>query len=341
MSYTYLRAQGEASSAASFADIKPFAPSRSNRTAAKSCCNANATAFCHGSLFGTMCAPSTARHGAAKSTSSAAASHAKTSPSPERVRASLASAAACGGSSRASLAKYDHVSCLWRTRQHSLFAGLAEFSATWPRWGLMQSGECWERTMPAHRTSATGFGFWPTAQVSDATGGWAQPPEKRMAGGHQVRLTDAVRFPTPLVGGAGPTTHSQISGRFRDALQKAFLKFPTPSANKQTASGELVNADGIPWDGSSKPHSAKTGKPVQTALMDAVRKFPTPTAQDAKNNGAPSQIERNTKPLNAEVGGPLNPPWIEWLMGWPIGWTDLRPLATDKFQQWLHSHGGL
>jgi len=31
--------------------------------------------------------------------------------------------------------------------------------------------------------------------------------------------------------------------------------------------------------------------------------------------------------------------WTEWLMAWPIAWTDLRPLAMDKFQQWLHSHG--
>jgi len=30
--------------------------------------------------------------------------------------------------------------------------------------------------------------------------------------------------------------------------------------------------------------------------------------------------------------GQLNPPWVEWLMGWPIGWTDLKPLATDKFR---------
>jgi hypothetical protein len=34
-----------------------------------------------------------------------------------------------------------------------------------------------------------------------------------------------------------------------------------------------------------------------------------------------------------------NPPFWEALMGWPIGWTDLRPLATDKIQQWLNSHG--
>lgn len=30
-------------------------------------------------------------------------------------------------------------------------------------------------------------------------------------------------------------------------------------------------------------------------------------------------------------GGKLNPDWVEWLMGWPIGWTDLKPLGTDRF----------
>lgn len=38
--------------------------------------------------------------------------------------------------------------------------------------------------------------------------------------------------------------------------------------------------------------------------------------------------------------GNLNPPWIEWLMGWCIGWTDLQPLGMDKFQQWRQQHGG-
>jgi len=37
--------------------------------------------------------------------------------------------------------------------------------------------------------------------------------------------------------------------------------------------------------------------------------------------------------------GTLNPTWIEWLMGFPLGWTDCDASATLKFQQWLHSHG--
>ena len=29
----------------------------------------------------------------------------------------------------------------------------------------------------------------------------------------------------------------------------------------------------------------------------------------------------------------------EWMMGWPDGWSDLKPLATDKFRRWCELHG--
>ena len=37
-------------------------------------------------------------------------------------------------------------------------------------------------------------------------------------------------------------------------------------------------------------------------------------------------------------GGKLNPQWVEWLMGWPMGWTGLQPLEMDKFQEWRQQH---
>jgi site-specific DNA-cytosine methylase len=44
----------------------------------------------------------------------------------------------------------------------------------------------------------------------------------------------------------------------------------------------------------------------------------------------------------AELGerGPVNPEWLEWLMGFPIGWTENAPQDKDKFRQWLRLHGG-
>jgi len=36
--------------------------------------------------------------------------------------------------------------------------------------------------------------------------------------------------------------------------------------------------------------------------------------------------------------GEINPEYSEHVMGWPIGWTDLQPSGTDKFQQWRQQH---
>ena len=40
-----------------------------------------------------------------------------------------------------------------------------------------------------------------------------------------------------------------------------------------------------------------------------------------------------------KVGGKLNPTWVEWLMGWPLEWTDLKPLETDKSHCVQQQHG--
>jgi DNA (cytosine-5)-methyltransferase 1 len=55
-------------------------------------------------------------------------------------------------------------------------------------------------------------------------------------------------------------------------------------------------------------------------------------------------LKKNTtieeaRQMGAGNGGKLNPTWVEWLMGWPLGWTDLKPLEMDKFQKWLEQHG--
>jgi len=61
--------------------------------------------------------------------------------------------------------------------------------------------------------------------------------------------------------------------------------------------------------------------------------LPTPTANDAKNNAGPSQYQRHAEALNVIAGGPLNPEWVEWLMGFPVGWTALERSVTLSFQK--------
>lgn len=74
--------------------------------------------------------------------------------------------------------------------------------------------------------------------------------------------------------------------------------------------------------------------------------WPTPNASDGAKWSAQTKEERQAKGQQVRLchelgaGGRLNPQWVEWLMGWPIGWTDLQPLETDRFREWLAQHGG-
>jgi len=52
----------------------------------------------------------------------------------------------------------------------------------------------------------------------------------------------------------------------------------------------------------------------------------TPTADDTGHRKKP--YSQGGEPLSYQVGGQLNPTWVEWLMGFPVGWTDLRDLET-------------
>ena len=57
------------------------------------------------------------------------------------------------------------------------------------------------------------------------------------------------------------------------------------------------------------------------------------------DGGSGSRSMMNDEDKKRMTGGQLNPTWVEWLMGWPLGWTALKPLAMGKYQQWQRSHG--
>jgi len=65
-------------------------------------------------------------------------------------------------------------------------------------------------------------------------------------------------------------------------------------------------------------------------LEQAVKTWPTPTAITdsggaamCKWGGSGSRKKLRTMVSPEELNGPLNPTWVEWLMGFPLGWTDL------------------
>ena len=144
--------------------------------------------------------------------------HAKTSAQQEKAQELTENEAECGQKWLASFVKYDPDSSSWKTHQCSLLGDLELFLETWPRWGSMRNGECWEQQMLEQNTNETEFGLWPTPTTPSGGGNF---------------------------GG---------SGAYKNAIK----------------------------NGTHIPHS-------------------------------------------------INPNLYEWLMGWPQGWTDLKPLEMDKF----------
>lgn len=69
-------------------------------------------------------------------------------------------------------------------------------------------------------------------------------------------------------------------------------------------------------------------------LATALAKLPTLCARDYRSPGR-SRMERtggtHGECLPQVIGGPLNPTWCEWFMGFPLGWTELQPSATLKY----------
>ena len=78
----------------------------------------------------------------------------------------------------------------------------------------------------------------------------------------------------------------------------------------------------------------KSGHRAQLTLQQYVRMWPTPAARDYKGARLPETMaktgrnpETNSLPDSVEFKGDigrLNPTWVEWLMGFPIGHTDLN-----------------
>jgi hypothetical protein len=66
------------------------------------------------------------------------------------------------------------------------------------------------------------------------------------------------------------------------------------------------------------------------------RMWPTPKASDGKRGGKFDESKRHCASLPATVkektGYRMNLPWLEWLMMYPIGWTELKPWAMQWFR---------
>ena len=171
------------------------------------------------------------------------------------------------------------------------------FSGPFPRSGFMSNGRLYPLPMSGRRTYESASGLWPTPIVK---GDYNKAGLSAKSGDG---LATAVRmWPTPH----GFSPDGKSNGPSGNELGRAVNRsmWPTPSALDWK--GALASLDTLPLN--SRP------------LNEMVR-FATPHANC--HTGAGSSGRDGGENLQTQIGGSLNPTWVEWLMGLPSGWTDL------------------
>lgn len=176
-------------------------------------------------------------------------------------------------------------------------------SVTFPKRGSMRNGACWEQTMSVPRIDASGCGSWPTATSDDA---------------------DNV---------------TRDSGQFQ-SLTRTVQDSARGGATRQTwATPEKACADG--------GHLSRGGDRKGELLLGGQVKanpgarYATPWSEDSQcagrrhNRDKSDTLYAQTVTDTKATPGSLNPTWVEWLQGFPRGWTDLGASVTPRcLSQW-------
>ncbi len=226
--------------------------------------------------------------------------------------------ATCGPTPSNAFARYDRDSHSWRTSQgYFIPVTLDESSETWPKAGMTCGGVCYRQPKWERRIAAIGSGLWPGVRASG----------NALDGGSNSRKAAKARGMWPTINVHGQHNRKGASPTSGNGLSTAVKMWPTPREfmhkDSKTNRGKC-NLGEVVFDG---------GTPTQRTCLTA--------AAQSRGVGGTGNVNKMKDILGCETTGYLlNPDWVAWLMGWPIGWTDLKPLATDRFRRWLRLHGG-
>jgi len=296
MSWLFSRALAEEYSARECSDGEPSAPSKSTNTPAMYLSHGKTTEASKLSRFGTTCERLTDDRGAELLISYLEDFRARISVSQTPTRAeSTVKEADSGRKWRESSVRYDRATSGWRTHRCLFDEALPGSSVILPRWGMTVDGVLLERTTPALLTKESGCGCWPTPTVH------------------------------------GNTNAPKTGTKRGTGLATAVKRYPTPRASDKNG-GRIV------------PLGTKNGEGLNDVIerhcMDAMASWPTPTAtahkgwsQNHNRAASDDRIDYTVEREACKSGTPgrLNPDWVEWLMGCPVGWTRLGETSPVRY----------
>ena len=186
MSWLYSQALVEEYLVDTCLDGEQSVPLNGNPTQQAYCAPDKMTAFSRLSRFGMTYKPLTESCGEELLTLYREGFPAKTFQPLEKESELMESAAGCGEKWRASFTKFDHNLHSWKTHQCLLLGDLEPFSETWPQWGLMRDGECWEQIRLDYPTGENEFGCWLPTPVTSM---WRGAAKKRFWGSREYRAS--------------------------------------------------------------------------------------------------------------------------------------------------------
>jgi len=297
-------------------------------------------------LSGVTLQPSTADRGLELWIQSLVASPAKTCQSQEsRKESNKETGPGCSTNTAELFAKLDHDTFLSKTSQDSFLTEPCQpYSKSWPKWGSMRNGECFQRKMWEPRILENESSSWRTPSASDPIGGVKDLNSEKYknAEAPKIKLRDQ------SASWATPNTMDHLPQRSPEALVKHARR---PKSGKRPCNlREQVDPDAVRiYANANWPTPCSTEvrqgyqdrsrgkKGSQESLTTVVMKGlqcnnnTGPLAQEKQSDGNESSMTDQTSP---QLKRRLSPTFVEWLMGMPIGWSLPIPIDQNVYKLW-------
>lgn len=249
-----------------------------------------------------------------------------------------------GPPSRMPFAAWSRRSSSWRTSPGFCEGDSHPSSVSWPKWGTMRSGACYRRESWDSPIRGSGSSSWRTVHAQEP--GYSGPYYDKDG---NPKTDPTGRFYDE------DGVHKNVGVRQQYDVMRE--EWGAPQANPRTHSArdvdhgkQIANQAEENWRtpqvGTAPYHKdPTTGERIYTVRGQAgAGRWASPTARDHKDGSLEGMGDAPTNCLlgrqaprkdvrgdgSLDGGRRLNPRFVEWLMGLPIGWSNPTTPSTDE-----------